>query len=209
MAKAKKPDDDALGVRLHWPETESTSPIDRPRLLHSAPEDVGARPRRRRTRPKALPPASVTAAPVETTSALVADAGMAERIDRFTERVAVLAEAVDGLRSQLEEQSRHAETLSTDLSSRLTALQEAADEVGRVRAALTAQPTEGLERQVTELIDEVKATRRSVAVSRTKKKALDDDAVERIVRSVVERLTGKEKAPAPKTSRSRRSSGAG
>jgi hypothetical protein len=54
------------------------------------------------------------------------------------------------------------------------------------------------------LIKEVKATRQSVAVSSGKKKPLDDAAVERIVRSVVERLT--EKPAAPKRSRSRQSS---
>jgi DNA repair exonuclease SbcCD ATPase subunit len=132
---------------------------------------------------------------------------MAETLDRFTERVAVLAQAVDGLRDQLEQQSRQVETLATDVTTRLTALQEAAEEVGRVRAVLAAQPTEGLERQVTALIDEVKATRRSVAVSSGKKKVLDADVVERIVRSVVERLT--EKPQAPKTSRAPRPSVAG
>jgi chromosome segregation ATPase len=132
---------------------------------------------------------------------------MAETLDRFTERVAVLTKAVDGLRSQLEERSRQVESLSTDLSVGLNSLQEAAEEVGRVRAVLAAQPTDELERQMSELIGEVKATRRSVAVSSTKKKTLDNDAVERIVRSVVERLT--ETRPAPKTNRSRRSSVAG
>jgi uncharacterized protein YoxC len=206
VAKAKKPDDDALGVRLHWPETEPTSPIDTPRLRHPGADDAGARPRRRRARPKALPPAGTTSKPIEATSGPAGD-GMAETLDRFTERVAVLTKAVDGLRSQLEERSRQVESLSTDLSVGLNSLQEAAEEVGRVRAVLAAQPTDELERQMSELIGEVKATRRSVAMSSTKKKTLDNDAVERIVRSVVERLT--ETRPAPKTNRSRRSSVAG
>jgi len=187
VARAKKKSDDALGVRLQWPDTGPTTPIDR---------------RRRR----ALPRAGATSAPVEAT-AKTADNGNADPLDRFAERVAVLTEAVEGLRNQLAENSQQVEDLAADLSVRLNTLQEAAEEVGRVRAVLAAQPTEGLERQVTHLIDEVKATRRSVAVSSNKKKALDDDAVERIVRSVVERLTAN--APGPKTSRGRRSSVAG
>jgi hypothetical protein len=79
--------------------------------------------------------------------------------------------------------------------------------MGRLRVALTEQPKAELERQVTELLDEVKATRRSVAVSSGKRKSLEADTVERIVRSVVERLT--EGPPAAKKSRGRRPSVAG
>jgi hypothetical protein len=57
------------------------------------------------------------------------------------------------------------------------------------------------------LIDEVKATRKSVAVAAGKRKPLDSAAVERIVQSVVERLT--EAPSAAKRSQGRRPSVAG
>jgi uncharacterized protein YoxC len=204
VAKEKKPD--ALGVRLQWPETEPSTPIDAPRLHHRAPEEGDLRPRRPRSRRRALPAGEATSTAIEAPSKASSN-GMADSLDRFTERVAALTEAVDGLRTQLEENSRDVADLVADVSARLTTLQQATEEVGRVRAAVGAERTEGLERQVTELIKEVKATRRSVSVSSGKKKALDDAAVERIVRSVVERLT--EKPAAPKKSRSRQSSVAG
>lgn len=201
MAKEKKPD--ALGVRLQWPETEPTTPIDTPRLDHPAPEEGDPRPRRPRARRRALPAGGAKSKAIEAPSKPSSN-GMADSLDRFTERVAALTEAVDGLRSQLEENSGKVADLVADVSARLTTLQQATEEVGRVRVSLGAERKEGLERQVTELIKEVKATRQSVAVSSGKKKPLDDAAVERIVRSVVERLT--EKPAAPKRSRSRQSS---
>jgi archaellum component FlaC len=160
------------------------------------------RPRARR---KALPPASAPPAPLEVAAGPAN--GVAHTLDRFTERIDVLTQAVDGLRSQLESHSRQVEVVVSDVSDRLNTLKEAADEMGRLRVALAEQPKAEIERQVTELLDEVKATRRSVAVSSGKRKSVDADTVERIVRSVVERLA--EGPPAPKKSRGRRPSVAG
>ncbi len=153
-----------------------------------------------------MPAAGASSPPVDASSKL-ADNGVAESLERFTERVAVLAEAVDGLRNQLAEHSRQVAGLATNVSDRLGTLQEATEEVGRVRAVLEEQPRGELERQMTELVDEVKAARRSVAVSSGKRKSLDTEVVDRIVRSVLERLS--EKPPAPKGNRGRRSSAAG
>jgi len=191
VASAKKPEEDALGLRLQWPETEPTSPMQRRRLGGPAGR-------------KALPPASPAPAPLEATAGPAN--GVAQTLDRFTERIDVLTQAVDGLRSQLEGHSRHVEVVVSDVSDRLNTLKEAADEMLRLRVALTEQPKAELERQVTELLDEVKATRRSVAVS-SGKRSLEADTVERIVRSVVERLT--EGPPAAKKGRGRRPSVAG
>jgi hypothetical protein len=202
VARAKKREEDALGVRLEWPETEPTSPIERPRLR---PESPGQRARASRRSPKALPAASVPSTPPETPSR--PPIGVAETLERFTERIDVLTQAVDGLRSQLENHSHQVVGAVSDVSDRLQTLKEAADEMGRLREALAEQPKGGLERQVTELIDEIKATRRSVAVSSGKRKSLDSDAVERIVHSVVERLT--DGLPAAKKSQGRRPSVAG
>ena len=205
VAKAKKPDNDALGIRLEWPETEPARPIDRPRLRHPGADAIESGTRRR-SRRKALPAGGASSPPADAGSQPTEN-GVADSLERFTERVAVLAEAVDGLRNQLAEHSRQVAGLATDVSDRLGTLQEAAEEVGRVRAVLAEQPRGELERQMTELVDEVKAARRSVAVSSGKRKSVDTEVVDRIVRSVLERLS--EQPPAPKGTRARRSSAAG
>jgi uncharacterized protein YoxC len=207
----KKSEDEALGVRLQWPEVEPTTPIGKANLGPRRSTDA-ARPRRASPRRKALPPASTSKEASTPTAAVEATSepanGTAETLERFTERVELLTQAVDGLRARLEAHSEQVAGLATDVSERMQTLQEATDEVARVRAALTDQPKGSLEQQVTELIDEVKATRKSVAVSSGKGRRLDADAVDRIVRSVVERLT-ETTPPAAKRGQGRRSSAAG
>src|SRR5437588_783908 len=82
---------------------------------------------------------SASSPPVDASSK-PADNGVAESLERFTERVAVLAEAVDGLRNQLAEHSRQVAGLATNVFDRLGTLQEATEEVERVRAVLEEQP---------------------------------------------------------------------